>query len=78
MFSMTACFAYFILGFIEAYYSTGAWANNCNDIGSDGIIHNHCRTIYEWVFASVMIFFILYLTFRHYHSITSILFLSSK
>uniref|UniRef100_A0A0R3RMY4 7TM_GPCR_Srx domain-containing protein n=1 Tax=Elaeophora elaphi TaxID=1147741 RepID=A0A0R3RMY4_9BILA len=57
MFSMTACSSYIILGLIEAYYSTGAWANNCNDIGADGIIHNHCRTIYEWVFASLLSFF---------------------
>ncbi|MCP9260475.1 Synaptophysin / synaptoporin [Dirofilaria immitis] len=57
MFSMTACCSYIILGFIEAYYSTGAWSNNCNDIGSDGIIHNHCRTIYEWVLASLLAFF---------------------
>ncbi|VBB31982.1 unnamed protein product [Acanthocheilonema viteae] len=57
MFSMTACASYIILGFIEAYYSTGAWANNCNDVGADGIIHNHCRTIYEWVFASLLSFF---------------------
>ncbi|VIO97199.1 Uncharacterized protein BM_BM17681 [Brugia malayi] len=56
MFSMTACPSYIILGFIEAYYSTGAWSNNCNDIGSDGIIHNHCRTIFEWVFASLLSF----------------------
>ncbi|VDK87592.1 unnamed protein product [Onchocerca ochengi] len=53
MFSMTACFSYFILGFIEGYYSTGAWSSNCNDIDSDGIIHNHCRTIHEWVLASI-------------------------
>ncbi|CAG9530530.1 unnamed protein product [Cercopithifilaria johnstoni] len=57
MFSMTASTSYIILGFIEAYYSTGAWANNCNDIGADGIIHHHCRTIYEWVFASLLSFF---------------------
>ncbi|EFO19232.1 hypothetical protein LOAG_09260 [Loa loa] len=57
MFSITACSSYIILGLIEAYYSTGAWSNNCNDIGSDGIIHNHCRTIYEWVFASLLSFF---------------------
>ncbi|VDO69783.1 unnamed protein product [Onchocerca flexuosa] len=57
MFSMTACFSYLILGFIEGYYSTGAWSNNCNDIDSDGIIRNHCRTIYEWVLASLLSFF---------------------
>ncbi|VDM94782.1 unnamed protein product [Thelazia callipaeda] len=56
-FSMTACFSYVILGFIEAYYSTGAWSHHCNEIGSDGIIHNHCRTIYEWLFASFLSFF---------------------
>uniref|UniRef100_A0A915Q2I3 MARVEL domain-containing protein n=1 Tax=Setaria digitata TaxID=48799 RepID=A0A915Q2I3_9BILA len=59
MFSLTACSCYIILGFIEAYYSTGAWSNICNEIDSDGNIYNHCRTIYEWVFASVMIFYYL-------------------
>uniref|UniRef100_A0A9J2Q820 Uncharacterized protein n=1 Tax=Ascaris lumbricoides TaxID=6252 RepID=A0A9J2Q820_ASCLU len=43
------------MGFVEAYYATGAWANNCNDIGSDGFIHNGCRTIYEWAFASIIL-----------------------
>ncbi|VDM32151.1 unnamed protein product [Toxocara canis] len=47
------------MGFVEAYYATGAWANNCNDIGSDGFIHNGCRTIYEWAFASAPLLFSL-------------------
>lgn len=60
VFSITSCLSYIILGFIEAYYSTGAWAHNCNDVGSDGAIHNHCQTIYEWVFASVTILFSIF------------------
>uniref|UniRef100_A0A915MZ75 Uncharacterized protein n=1 Tax=Meloidogyne javanica TaxID=6303 RepID=A0A915MZ75_MELJA len=42
-----------IIEIVEAYYSTGGWANNCNDIGGDGIIHNGCRLIIEWAFASI-------------------------
>uniref|UniRef100_A0A0K0EEK4 MARVEL domain-containing protein n=1 Tax=Strongyloides stercoralis TaxID=6248 RepID=A0A0K0EEK4_STRER len=56
IFSLVAVAFYFILGIIEAYYATGAWANNCNDIGGDGIMHNGCRTIYEWAFASFFCF----------------------
>ena len=44
---------FLIFSCLEAYYSTGGWANNCNDIGGDGIIHNGCRLIIEWAFASV-------------------------
>jgi hypothetical protein len=40
LFSMIASVSFFILGIIEAYYSTGVWANNCNDVGADGVIHN--------------------------------------
>ncbi|KIH69319.1 synaptophysin / synaptoporin [Ancylostoma duodenale] len=53
VFSATCCFSFIILAIVEAYYSTGSWSNNCNDIGSDGFIHNGCRIIYEWAFASV-------------------------
>uniref|UniRef100_A0A915BQW3 MARVEL domain-containing protein n=1 Tax=Parascaris univalens TaxID=6257 RepID=A0A915BQW3_PARUN len=56
MFSICASVVYIVMGFVEAYYATGAWANNCNDIGSDGFIHNGCRTIYEWAFASFFCF----------------------
>ncbi|EYC16970.1 hypothetical protein Y032_0032g2595 [Ancylostoma ceylanicum] len=52
VFSATCCFSFIILAIVEAYYSTGSWSNNCNDIGSDGFIHNGCRIIYEWAFAS--------------------------
>uniref|UniRef100_A0A0K0DHS0 MARVEL domain-containing protein n=1 Tax=Angiostrongylus cantonensis TaxID=6313 RepID=A0A0K0DHS0_ANGCA len=53
VFSSTCCVSFIILAVVEAYYSTGSWSNNCNDIGSDGFIHNGCRLIYEWAFASV-------------------------
>uniref|UniRef100_A0A1I7YI24 MARVEL domain-containing protein n=1 Tax=Steinernema glaseri TaxID=37863 RepID=A0A1I7YI24_9BILA len=52
MFSAVCSVFYFVMCFVEAYYSTGAWANNCNDIGGDGIIHNGCRLIFEWAFAA--------------------------
>ena len=52
-FSAASCILFLVMAFVEAYYATGAWANNCNDIGGDGIIHNGCRTIFEWAFASV-------------------------
>ncbi|KHJ76142.1 hypothetical protein OESDEN_24239, partial [Oesophagostomum dentatum] len=52
VFSATCCFSFIVLAIVEAYYSTGSWSNNCNDIGSDGFIHNGCRIIYEWAFAS--------------------------
>uniref|UniRef100_A0A8R1HGU3 MARVEL domain-containing protein n=2 Tax=Caenorhabditis japonica TaxID=281687 RepID=A0A8R1HGU3_CAEJA len=45
-----------VMSLVEAYYSTGSWSNNCNDIGSDGIIHNGCRIIFEWAFASFLTF----------------------
>uniref|UniRef100_A0A914NDB0 MARVEL domain-containing protein n=1 Tax=Meloidogyne incognita TaxID=6306 RepID=A0A914NDB0_MELIC len=47
---------FLIFSCLEAYYSTGGWANNCNDIGGDGIIHNGCRLIIEWAFASFFFF----------------------
>ncbi|KAI6241354.1 MARVEL domain-containing protein [Aphelenchoides fujianensis] len=56
IFSLTAAIFFLIMGFLEAYYATGAWSNNCNDIGGDGIIHNGCRTIIEWAFASFFCF----------------------
>ncbi|CAJ0594939.1 unnamed protein product [Cylicocyclus nassatus] len=56
VFSATCCFSFIILAIVEAYYSTGSWSNNCNDIGSDGLIHNGCRLIYEWAFASFLSF----------------------
>ncbi|MFH4977374.1 hypothetical protein AB6A40_004083 [Gnathostoma spinigerum] len=56
IFCTVAAVLYLIIGFVEAYYATGAWANNCADIGSDGIRHNGCRTIYEWAFASLFCF----------------------
>ncbi|VDM31990.1 unnamed protein product [Toxocara canis] len=65
MFSLCACITYIVMGFVEAYYATGAWANNCNDIGSDGFIHNGCRTIYEWAFASVRFFFVTFVRFSY-------------
>ncbi|CAI4225312.1 unnamed protein product [Auanema sp. JU1783] len=56
VFSATSAIIFFILSILEAYYSTGSWSNNCNDIGSDGIIHNGCRLIYEWAFAAFICF----------------------
>ncbi|KAI1721691.1 membrane-associating domain-containing protein [Ditylenchus destructor] len=56
IFSIVAAITFLILCFVEAYYATGAWSNNCNDIGGDGIIHNGCRLIYEWAFASFLCF----------------------
>ncbi|CAB3407610.1 unnamed protein product [Caenorhabditis bovis] len=56
VFSVTCACVFFILSFVEAYYSTGSWSNNCNDIGSDGLIHNGCRIIYEWAFAAFLTF----------------------
>ncbi|XGW20985.1 hypothetical protein V3C99_004165 [Haemonchus contortus] len=56
VFSATCCFSFIVLAIVEAYYSTGSWSNNCNDIGSDGFIHNGCRLIYEWAFASFLAF----------------------
>ncbi|KAI6182824.1 Marvel domain-containing protein [Aphelenchoides bicaudatus] len=56
IFSIICVIAFAIMGFVEAYYATGAWANNCNDIGGDGIIHNGCRTIIEWAFAAFFCF----------------------
>ncbi|KAE9552645.1 hypothetical protein FO519_004124 [Halicephalobus sp. NKZ332] len=47
---------FLVFGIVEAYYATGAWSNNCNDIGGDGIIHNGCRMIIEWGFASFFCF----------------------
>ncbi|CAO4361163.1 unnamed protein product [Caenorhabditis nigoni] len=55
-FNVVCAFLFFVLSIVEAYYSTGSWSNNCNDIGSDGIIHNGCRIIYEWAFASFLTF----------------------
>lgn len=55
-FSVLAAIVFMIASFLEAYYSTGAWSNNCNDIGGDGIIHNGCRLIYEWAFAAFFCF----------------------
>lgn len=55
-FSLAACVLLLAMAFVEAYYATGAWANNCNDIGSDGIIHNGCRTIHQWAFAAFLCF----------------------
>ncbi|KAH7727745.1 Protein K04G2.9 [Aphelenchoides avenae] len=54
--SIVAAIFFFILGIIESYYATGAWSNNCNDIGGDGVIHNGCRIIWEWVFAAIFCF----------------------
>ncbi|PAV81625.1 hypothetical protein WR25_17481 [Diploscapter pachys] len=56
VFSITTAIMLFVLAILEAYYSTGSWSNNCNDIGSDGIIHNGCRIIYEWAFAAFVTF----------------------
>uniref|UniRef100_A0A1I7RY02 MARVEL domain-containing protein n=1 Tax=Bursaphelenchus xylophilus TaxID=6326 RepID=A0A1I7RY02_BURXY len=56
LFSAIAAIIFLVLCFLEAYYSTGAWANNCNDIGGDGVIHNGCRTIIEWAFAAFLLF----------------------
>ncbi|VDK18813.1 unnamed protein product [Anisakis simplex] len=53
LFSICACITYIVMGFLEAYYATGSWSFECSDTGSDGYINNGCRTIYEWVFASV-------------------------
>ncbi|CAJ0566133.1 unnamed protein product, partial [Mesorhabditis spiculigera] len=55
-FSATASIFFFIMTVIEGYYATGSWANNCNDIGSDGFLHNGCRFVYEWAFAALMCF----------------------
>ncbi|KAF7639080.1 hypothetical protein Mgra_00001605 [Meloidogyne graminicola] len=57
-----ASICFLIFSCLEAYYSTGAWSNNCNDIGGDGIIHNGCRLIIEWAFAAFFCFilFVLY------------------
>ncbi|KAF8367700.1 hypothetical protein PRIPAC_85529 [Pristionchus pacificus] len=57
VFCAVASIFYFVLSFVEGYYSTGSWANNCNDIGSDGIMHNGCRFVYEWAFAAILCFF---------------------
>uniref|UniRef100_A0AC35TGZ9 MARVEL domain-containing protein n=1 Tax=Rhabditophanes sp. KR3021 TaxID=114890 RepID=A0AC35TGZ9_9BILA len=51
-----AAIFYLVMGFLEGYYATGAWSNNCNDIGGDGIIANNCRLIYEWLFAAIFCF----------------------
>uniref|UniRef100_A0A914CW83 MARVEL domain-containing protein n=1 Tax=Acrobeloides nanus TaxID=290746 RepID=A0A914CW83_9BILA len=56
IFSIVATIFFLFLSILEAYYSTGAWANNCNDIGGDGIIHNGCRLIYQWAFAAFFCF----------------------
>uniref|UniRef100_A0A915DDJ1 MARVEL domain-containing protein n=1 Tax=Ditylenchus dipsaci TaxID=166011 RepID=A0A915DDJ1_9BILA len=56
IFSTVAAITFVVLGLLEAYYATGAWSNNCNDTGGDGIIHNGCRFIYEWAFASFFCF----------------------
>uniref|UniRef100_A0AC34F1C3 MARVEL domain-containing protein n=1 Tax=Panagrolaimus sp. ES5 TaxID=591445 RepID=A0AC34F1C3_9BILA len=55
-FSIICAIFFFIFCILEAYYSTGAWSNNCNDIGGDGFIHNGCRMIYEWAFAAFFCF----------------------
>ena len=55
-FSVVASLVFLVASFIEAYYSTGAWSNNCNDIGGDGVIHNGCRLIVEWAFAAFFCF----------------------
>jgi hypothetical protein len=52
-FSASACLIFLACAFLEAYYSTGAWATNCNDINGSGLLSNGCRTIYEWAFAAV-------------------------
>ncbi|KAI6178640.1 MARVEL domain-containing protein [Aphelenchoides besseyi] len=56
IFSTLSAILFVIFGFLEAYYATGAWANNCNSIGGDGFIHNRCRTIIEWAFAAFFCF----------------------
>ena len=56
LFSAVASVIFLVMGLVEVYYSTGAWSNNCNDIGGDGIIHNGCRFIYEWGFAAFFCF----------------------
>jgi len=56
IFSIVAVVGFTILGLVEAFYATGAWSNNCNDIGGDGVIHNGCRLIFEWAFASFFCF----------------------
>uniref|UniRef100_A0A914I6M3 MARVEL domain-containing protein n=1 Tax=Globodera rostochiensis TaxID=31243 RepID=A0A914I6M3_GLORO len=56
LFSTLAAVIFLICSFIEGYYSTGAWSNNCNDIGGDGVIHNGCRLIWEWAFAAFLLF----------------------
>uniref|UniRef100_A0A1I8B0A0 MARVEL domain-containing protein n=1 Tax=Meloidogyne hapla TaxID=6305 RepID=A0A1I8B0A0_MELHA len=60
--SSIAAIFFLVFSCLEAYYSTGAWANNCNDIGGDGIIHNGCRLIIEWAFAAFF-FFILFVLY---------------
>jgi len=56
VFSVIASVLFLMFGLIESYYSTGAWSNNCNDIGGDGVIHNGCRLIFEWAFSSFFCF----------------------
>ncbi|KAL3121037.1 hypothetical protein niasHT_005297 [Heterodera trifolii] len=56
LFSAVAAFVFLVCSFIESFYSTGAWSNNCNDIGGDGVIHNGCRLIWEWAFAAFLLF----------------------
>ncbi|GMT28320.1 hypothetical protein PFISCL1PPCAC_19617 [Pristionchus fissidentatus] len=56
VFCSLAALFYFVFAFVEGYYATGSWANNCNDIGSDGIMHNGCRLVFEWAFAAFLCF----------------------
>uniref|UniRef100_A0A915DDM3 MARVEL domain-containing protein n=1 Tax=Ditylenchus dipsaci TaxID=166011 RepID=A0A915DDM3_9BILA len=38
IFSTVAAITFVVLGLLEAYYATGAWSNNCNDIGGDAYL----------------------------------------
>ncbi|CAI5440436.1 unnamed protein product [Caenorhabditis angaria] len=76
LFNVTCSILFFILSFIEAYYSTGSWSNNCNDMGSDGFIHNGCRIVYEWAFAAFLTFILAifyalsaFFSYRNRHSL---------
>ncbi|CAI5440428.1 unnamed protein product [Caenorhabditis angaria] len=79
LFNVTCSILFFILSFIEAYYSTGSWSNNCNDMGSDGFIHNGCRIVYEWAFAAFLTFILAifyalsaFFSYRNRHSLHNV------
>uniref|UniRef100_A0A914V9K7 MARVEL domain-containing protein n=1 Tax=Plectus sambesii TaxID=2011161 RepID=A0A914V9K7_9BILA len=62
-FSVVAGCIFVVGGILEAYYATGAWANNCDEVGGDGVVHNGCRAIIEWGFASAFCFILAVLYF---------------